>query len=58
MTDDQLRAQYLRVRAEIAQWTSIIQGQMSGAVRAANEEQREKLHAFACDLKWEMGARL
>ena len=57
MTDSQLRTQYDRVRKEISQWTDIIQGQMFGEARAANEKARERLHAFACDLKWEMGQR-
>ena len=57
MNDEQLRAQYERVRREIAQWTDIIQGQMFGEARTANEKARDRLHAFACDLKWEMGQR-
>ncbi len=58
MTDDQIRAQYVRTRKEMEQWTRIIQGQMAGGVRSANEKHRDKLHALACDLKWEMGNRL
>ena len=58
MTDSQLYAQYERVRKEIVQWTDIIQGQMFGEARAANEKHRDRLHALACDLKWEMGQRI
>ena len=57
MTDGQLQAQYNRVRKEISQWTDIIQGQMFGEARAANEKARDRLWALACDLKHEINER-
>ena len=57
MTEDQLRAQLERARKEIRQWTGIIQGQMAGEVRSANEARRDELHDLAIDINIEINCR-
>lgn len=58
MTDEQLYAQYDRARDGIAEWTKIIREAAPGKARDEFEKNRDKLHALACDLKWEMGQRI
>lgn len=57
MTDDQLHAQLERARIGIGQWTGLIQNQMAGNARKANELSRHKLHCFAQDLLFEINRR-
>tara|TARA_B100000519_G_C14103403_1_gene372170 strand:- start:524 stop:712 length:189 start_codon:yes stop_codon:yes gene_type:complete len=57
MTTSQLQAQLARVRKEIRQWTELIQGQMAGEARTANEKHRDRLHNLAIDLNIEINYR-